>query len=135
MESSERQESVQAVAKELAQEFNVDSLATPVVRELGTQIQTVALQMDGIRTQVNQIQDQVPGLNQQTKDLLEGAEALEQMYKRIDHLALLVESVAATVADVNGHMEEAERELTTSALQPLQAVLGSLKMGPKSFRG
>ncbi|KAF9989178.1 hypothetical protein BGZ75_007320 [Mortierella antarctica] len=128
MESSERQESVQAVAKELAQEFNVDSLATPVVRELGTQIQTVALQMDGIRTQVNQIQDQIPGLNQQTKDLLEGAEALEQMYKRIDHLALLVESVAATVADVNGHMDEAERELTMTALQPLQAVLESLKM-------
>ncbi|KAF9575510.1 hypothetical protein EC968_002771 [Mortierella alpina] len=152
MESSERQESVQAVAKELAQEFNVDALATPVVctggqcdgdrafatriltrallqvRELGTQIQTVALQMDGIRTQVNQIQDQIPGLDQQTKDLLEGAEALEKMYKRIDHLALLVESVAATVADVNGHMEEAERELTMAALQPLQAVLGSLKM-------
>ncbi|KAF9193403.1 hypothetical protein BGZ50_007475 [Haplosporangium sp. Z 11] len=128
------QESLYVVSQELAQEFSIESLSTPSVKEAQGHIQTVALQMDGIRTQVSQIQDQIPGLNQQTKALIEGAAAMEQMYMQIDRLAILVESVAADVHDMNSKMDEAERELTTTALQPLQAVLESLKMGPKSFR-
>ncbi|KAF9090459.1 hypothetical protein BGX23_005957 [Mortierella sp. AD031] len=122
------------VAAELAQEFSIESLSAPALKETEEQIQTVALQMDGIRTQVGQIQDQLPGLNQQTAALIEGTEALEQMYKQIDALAIMVESVAATVQDVNTSMDQAERELTSTALQPLQAVLETLKMGPKGFR-
>ncbi|KAG0318810.1 hypothetical protein BGZ97_003251 [Linnemannia gamsii] len=116
------------VATELAQEFSIESLSAPAVKEAQSQIQTVALQMDGIRTQVSQIKDQLPGLNQQTAALLEGAEALEQMYKQIDALAIMVESVAATVQDVSTSMDQAERDLASSALQPLQAVLETLKM-------
>ncbi|KAG9067750.1 hypothetical protein KI688_011337 [Linnemannia hyalina] len=122
------------VAAELAQEFSIESLSAPAVKEAQGQIQTVALQMDGIRTQVGQIKDQLPGLNQQTVALIEGAEAMERMYKQIDALAIMVESVAATVQDVNASMDQAERDLTSSALQPLQAVLETLKMGPKGFR-
>ncbi|KAG0264405.1 hypothetical protein BG011_006881 [Mortierella polycephala] len=128
------QEPLYAVAQELAQEFSIESLSTPSVKEAQGHIQTVALQMDGIRTQVGQIQDQIPGINQQTKALIEGATAMDQMYMQIDRLAILVESVAADVHDMNSKMDEAERELTTTALQPLQAVLESLKMGPKGFR-
>lgn len=40
----------------------------------------------------------------------------------------MVESVAATVQDVNTSVDQAERDLTSSALQPLQAVLETLKM-------
>jgi hypothetical protein len=40
----------------------------------------------------------------------------------------MVESVAATVQDVNTSMDQAERDLASSALQPLQAVLETLKM-------
>ncbi|KAG0069945.1 hypothetical protein BGZ89_001788 [Linnemannia elongata] len=131
---SEALGTVWPVAAELAQEFSIESLSAPAVKEAQGQIQTVALQMDGIRTQVGQIKDQLPGLNQQTAALIEGAETLEQMYKQIDALAIMVESVAATVQDVNTSMDQAERDLTSSALQPLQAVLETLKMGPKGFR-
>lgn len=43
------------VATELAQEFSIESLSAPAVKEAQSQIQTVALQMDGIRTQVSQV--------------------------------------------------------------------------------
>ncbi|KAF9154999.1 hypothetical protein BG015_011329 [Linnemannia schmuckeri] len=119
---------VEPVAAELAQEFSIESLSAPAVKEAQGQIQTVALQMDRIRTQVGQIKDQLPGLNQQTAALIEGAETLEQMYKQIDALAIMVESVAATVQDVSASMDQAERDLTSSALQPLQAVLETFKM-------
>ncbi|KAF9900943.1 hypothetical protein EC991_006717 [Linnemannia zychae] len=122
------------VAAELAQEFSIESLSAPAVMEAQGQIQTVALQMDGVRTQVGQIKDRLPGLNRQTAELIEGAETLEKMYKQIDALAIMVESVAATVQDVNASMDQAERDLTSNALQPLQAVLETLKMGPKGFR-
>ncbi|KAF9921439.1 hypothetical protein FBU30_008506 [Linnemannia zychae] len=120
--------SIKPIANELAQEFRVESLSAPAVKEAQGQIQTVALQMDGIRNQVGKIKDQLPGLSQQTAALIEGAEALEQMYKQIDTLAIMIESVAATVQDVNGSIEQAERDLTSSALQPLQAVFETLKM-------
>ncbi|KAF9430905.1 hypothetical protein BGZ94_002403 [Podila epigama] len=125
---------LRAVSLELAQEFSVDSLTTPAIRGAQDQIQTVALQMDDIRSVIHQIQGQLPAVSQQTKELVEGAEMLEKMYKRIDELALLVDSVAAHVQMVNADVEEAEKQLSSSALQPLQAVLETLKMGPKGFR-
>jgi len=41
---------------------------------------------------------------------------------------LLVESVAANVQQVSGEVEEAEKQLSSQALQPLQAVLETFKM-------
>ncbi|KAG0338450.1 hypothetical protein BG000_003953 [Podila horticola] len=128
------QESLKAVSQELADEFSVESLTTPAIRNAQDQIQTVALQMDGIRTVITQVQDQMPGVNQQTRDLLEAAEALEKMLQTIDQLAVLVDSVAANVQQVQGEVEEAEKKLSSAALQPLQAVLETFKMGPKGFR-
>ncbi|KAF9302025.1 hypothetical protein BGZ74_005937 [Mortierella antarctica] len=127
-------ESLKAVSQELANEFSVESLTTPAIQDAQDQIQTVALQMDGIRTVITQVQDQMPVVNQQTRDLLEAAEALEKMLQTIDQLALLVDSVAANVQQVQGEVEEAEKELSSAALQPLQAVLETFKMGPKGFR-
>ncbi|KAF9326760.1 hypothetical protein BG006_009837 [Podila minutissima] len=127
-------ESLKAVSQELADEFSVESLTTPAIRGAQDQIQTVALQMDGIRTVITQVQDQMPVINQQTRDLLEAAEALEKMLQTIDQLALLVDSVAANVQQVQGEVEEAEKELSSAVLQPLQAVFETFKMGPKGFR-
>ncbi|KAG0021798.1 hypothetical protein BGZ80_001677 [Entomortierella chlamydospora] len=133
-ESSEPLDSVLAVATELAEEFSIEPLSASAVTEAQGQIQTVALQMDGVRTQIGEIKSQLPGLQHQTKALFEGAEALNKMYRQIDELALLVEMVATSVHEANTKVEEAEHELTSAALQPLQAVLETLKMGPKGFR-
>ncbi|KAF9352441.1 hypothetical protein BGX26_009749 [Mortierella sp. AD094] len=133
-EFSEPLDPVLAVATELAEEFSIEPLSTSAVTEAQGQIQTVALQMDGVRTQIGEIKGQLPGLQHQTKTLFESAEALDKMYRQIDELALLVEIVATSVHEVNTKMEEAEHELTSAALQPLQAVLETLKMGPKGFR-
>ncbi|KAF8986178.1 hypothetical protein BGZ46_008522 [Entomortierella lignicola] len=84
--------------------------------------------MDGARTQIGQIKGQLPSLQDQTKTLFESAEALDKMYKQIDELALLVEMVATSVHEVNTKVEEAEHELSSVALQPLHAVLETLKM-------
>ncbi|KAG0094442.1 hypothetical protein BGZ93_007218 [Podila epicladia] len=127
-------ESLKAVSQEIVNEFSVESLTTPAIRDAQDQIQTVALQMDGIRTVITQVQGQMPVVNQQTRDLLEAAEALEKMLQTIDQLAVLVDSVAANVQQVQGEVEEAEKELSSAALQPLQAVLETFKMGPKGFR-
>lgn len=59
------------VAAELAQEFSIESLSAPAVKEAQGQIQTVALQMDGIRTQVGQVppirlSSGIPGLRRST---------------------------------------------------------------------
>ncbi|KAF8923820.1 hypothetical protein BGZ52_009123 [Haplosporangium bisporale] len=127
-------ESLKAVSQELAEEFSVESLTTPAIRDAQAQIQTVALQMDGIRSVIAEAQDQMPAVSQQTKNLLEAADALQQMMQTIDQLALLVDSVAANVQQVSGEVEEAEKQLSSQALQPLQAVLETFKMGPKGFR-
>ncbi|KAF9438618.1 hypothetical protein BGZ76_006363 [Entomortierella beljakovae] len=125
---------IHAVAKELAEGFAIEPLSTSAVAGAQGQIQTVALQMDGVRTQIGQIGGQLPDLQLQAKALLECTETLEKTYRRIDELALLVDMVATSVQDVNTKMEEAERELSSTALQPLHAVLETLKMGPKGFR-
>ena len=57
------------VAAELAQEFSIQSLSAPALKETEGQIQTVALQMDGIRTQVGQ----VPYCQQQSRFYNHGA--------------------------------------------------------------
>ncbi|KAG0056255.1 hypothetical protein BGZ83_005810 [Gryganskiella cystojenkinii] len=125
--------SVQAVATELAREFSIEALSTPAIKDAQGQIQTVALQMDGIRNQLGQIQAEVPGLSEQTAALIAGAKALEQMFQQIDDLAILIESVAGSVDRMNNRVAEAEKDLSSTALKPLQAVLESLKMGPKGF--
>lgn len=66
------------VATELAQEFSIDSLSAPAVKEAQGQIQTVALQMDGIRTQVGQVPhirlcSLIPGLHCSTARNLTGS--------------------------------------------------------------
>lgn len=66
---SEALATVWPVAAELAQEFSIESLSAPAVKEAQGQIQTVALQMDGIRTQVGQVPpicrcSLIPGLRQ-----------------------------------------------------------------------
>ncbi|KAF9906277.1 hypothetical protein BX616_000760 [Lobosporangium transversale] len=127
-------EPMYAAAQELAKEFNVEFLSAKAVKETQAQIQTVALQIDGVRTEISQIKEQIPTLNRQTKDLMESVDILDQMYRQIDELALLIELVTSSVHEANSRVEEAERELTSVALQPLQAMLESLKMGPKSFR-
>ncbi|KAF9975857.1 hypothetical protein BGZ73_000308 [Actinomortierella ambigua] len=125
---------LRAIATELGQEFSVESLSRPAIFETQHQIQTVAIQMDGLRTQICQIQSEVPVFNKQTEALLESAEALKAMYRKIDDLSILVERLAASMNRISGQVDEAEKELSTSVLQPLQAVLDTFKMGPKGFR-
>ncbi|KAF9166478.1 hypothetical protein DFQ27_000527 [Actinomortierella ambigua] len=125
---------LRAIANELAQEFSVESLSRPAVSETQHQIQTVAIQMDGLRTQINQIQSEVPLFNKQTEALLESAESLKAMYRKIDDMAILVERLAASMNRISGQVDEAEKELSSNVLQPFQAVLDTFKMGPKGFR-
>ncbi|KAG0229438.1 hypothetical protein BGW42_001593 [Actinomortierella wolfii] len=123
-----------AVAKELGAEYSVESLSRPAVTETQHHIRTVALQMDGVRTQISQIQSEVPLLNEQAEALLKSAATLKAMYRQIDDMAIMVERLSASMNRISSQVEEAEKELSTSVLQPLQAVLETLKMGPKGFR-
>ncbi|KAI8354984.1 hypothetical protein B0O80DRAFT_498165 [Mortierella sp. GBAus27b] len=127
--SNESQDnSLRAVAVELAQDLSMEPLCAHPVKDTQAQIRTVASQIDGVHTQIGQIKDQVPSIHQQTAAIIESAQALEQMYKQIDELAVLVERVAAAAYEANGKVEEAERDLSSTPLQPLQAMLESLKM-------
>ncbi|KAF9110726.1 hypothetical protein BGX27_005958 [Mortierella sp. AM989] len=133
-ECNEALDPVLAVSTELAEEFSVEPLSASAMTEVQGQIQTVALQMDGVRTQIGQIKSQLPSFQNQTKILFESAETLDKMYRQIDELALLVEKVASSVHEVNTKMEGAERELSSTALQPLHAVLETFKMAQRDFR-